>query len=560
MSGKNNRAAAENRVLQAETERDASPCLVVGIGLADGGLEPLEQIFLTMPWECSVAFIVVMHLPAQAPGFLGEILSRYTNMQVLMAADGVPLAGDRVYLVPGGTDAAVREGSLHLEERDALAPLHPIDRLFASLAEDLGERGVAVILSGSGTDGAEGAAKLRAAGGTVIVQSPDSALSPFMPRSAAEVAHHVLTVEEIPARITAIARSRCSVSDACRTESLEEALQALFHVVKRVTGHDFSSYKRNTVIRRIERRMAVNDVAGVAKYVALLQKNPREAQALAEDILIGVTGFFRDPDAFGVLERTVIPRIVERHDSSSPIRIWHPSCATGEEVYSTAMLFQEYLESQGAGIRLQFFATDIDDAAIAQARAGLYSDEAVAAVGERRLKRFFSRSDGRWRVAKELREMVVFAHHSLIKDPPFSRLDLLVCRNFLIYLNSDMQKRLIPLFHQVIRPHGFLFLGAAESVGRHGDLFATVDKRWKIFQRLETGRRDIVFPFSPPPRRLSRPEPLPQQVEASADAPAVAAEKILVQRFSPPCVLVNEKYEVVHISCSADHFLKVPVG
>ena len=332
-----------------------------------------------------------------------------------------------------------------------------------------------MVLSGFGLDGTAGAKAVREAGGVVIVQEPASAVNPAMPRSvlAAGAADFVLVPEEIPAMIAGIARGTCPLpSRACEATSLEEELHEIFGVVKTVTGHDFSSYKTNTVMRRIERRMAVNEVAGLRKYTALLRGNPQEARALSQDILIGVTSFFRDPEAFETLRRVVIPRLFADRDPADPVRIWHACCATGEEVYSMAFLIREYLDEQRLATRVQFFATDIDEAAIVQARAGLYADGIEAEVGEGRLRTFFTRVDERWQVVKQVREMIVFAHHSLIKNPPFSRLDLLVCRNFLIYLNPDMQKRLFTLFHQVVKPGAFLFLGSAESVGRNSELFA----------------------------------------------------------------------------------------
>lgn len=341
----------------------------------------------------------------------------------------------------------------------------------------------------------------------------------------------------------------------------DEELRAIFTIVKARTGHDFSSYKSSTVMRRIERRMAVNDVGGFGKYIALLEENSQEAHALSQDILIGVTSFFRDPDAFETVRREIIPRLFADRDPDEPVRIWHACCATGEEVYSMAILIREYLNAERLNAKVQFFATDIDEAAIAQARAGLYAGDIAAEVGEERLKAFFTRFDSRWQVAKQLREMIVFAHHSLIKDPPFSRLDLLVCRNFLIYLTPDMQKRLITLFHQVLKPGGFLFLGSAETVGRNADLYAPIDKKWKIFARLESGlRAEMPFPFTAPVRRPPGTGRPARPVEALETSPSAAAEKLLMERYSPPCVVVNEKYEVVHVSTRANRFLEVPVG
>jgi PAS domain S-box-containing protein len=541
------------------------PCFVVGIGASAGGQAALEQIFTAMPPDCGLTFVVIMHIPPDGPSLLADLLGRYTSMDVVTAEDGMALAPSRIQVIPPGRDLVVSGDRLRLVDPAGTSPLHhPIDRFFHSLAAELKERAIAVVLSGFGTDGAEGVKGVREAGGIVMVQEPASALNPAMPRSAIATgtAEFILSPEDIPVKIAEIARGTCTLAPrACRTVTLEEELHAVFSIVKAKTGHDFSSYKTNTVLRRIERRMAVNEVGGIGKYVALLEENAQEAQALCQDILIGVTSFFRDPEAFEVLKREIIPRLFAGRDSDDLVRIWHACCATGEEVYSTAILIREYLDQQRITAKVQFFATDIDEEAIAQARAGLYPDDIAAELGEERLKAFFTRTNNRWQVAKHLREMVVFAHHSLIKDPPFSRLDLLVCRNFLIYLNPDMQKRLVPLFHMVLKPRGFLFLGASETVGRHSDLFTPINKKWKIFERLEGDRREeTLFPFTAPIRRLPRSGPPPQRLEAGAPSPGAIAEKLLMERYSPPCVVVNEKYEVIHVSTRTSRFLEVPVG
>jgi two-component system CheB/CheR fusion protein len=541
------------------------PCFVVGIGASAGGQGPLEQLFTAMPSDCGIAFVVIMHIPPDGPSFLAEMLGRYTPMAVVTAEEGMALVPNTVHVIPAGRDLAVRDGRLRLEEPEgARGAHHPIDRFFHSLATELRERAVAVVLSGFGLDGTAGVRAVKEAGGTVIVQDPGSAMNPAMPRSAIAtgVADFVLPAEEMPAKIAEVARSTCTLSSrACESATLDEELRAIFNSLKAATGHDFSSYKANTVMRRIERRMAVNEVAGIKKYIVLLRENSQEAHALAQDILIGVTSFFRDPEAFETIRRVVIPRLFAGRDPVDPVRIWHACCATGEEVYSMAFLIREYLDELRIDAKVQFFATDIDEAAIAQARAGIYADGIEAEVGEERLRTFFTRLDGRWQVMKPVREMIVFAHHSLIKNPPFSRLDLLVCRNFLIYLTPDMQKRLITLFHQVLKPGGFLFLGSAEAVGRQSDLFTPIDKKWKIFERREGGRRgETLFPFTAPVRILPGATRLSPRAEAGEPSPGAMAERLLMERYSPPCVVVNEKYEVVHVSIRTNRFLEVPVG
>ncbi|OHB25792.1 MAG: hypothetical protein A2X84_07740 [Desulfuromonadaceae bacterium GWC2_58_13] len=543
----------------------AKPCAVVAIGASAGGQAALEQLFTALPSDCGLAYVVIMHLPPGAPSFLAEMLGRCTPMPVETAENGAAPRPDRVHVIPAGGELTLSGGRFRLAPPTGKrGAFHPIDRFFRSLAAEEEERSIAVILSGYGTDGSAGARAVKEAGGLVIVQAPDTAIHPAMPRSAIarSKADLILPAEEMAGKIADLARGICSLSSrACQATNLDEDLAAVLAIVRTRTGHDFSSYKKNTVIRRIERRMVVNDVAGMKKYIVLLETSEREARALGQEILIGVTGFFRDPEAFESLRLEVLPRLFANRAPDEPVRIWHACCATGEEVYSTAILIREYLQQQRLDARVQLFATDIDETAIAQARAGVYSDEIELDLGPERLKTFFTRVDGRWRVTKQLREMVVFAHHSLIKDPPFSRLDLLVCRNFLIYINPDMQKRLIALFHQVLKPRGTLFLGASETVGRHSNLFAPVDKKWKIFDRLEgNGREEMAFPSTAPVRRFSYPSRPPGLAAAGEPPPGQIAERLIMERYAPPCVVVNENYQMVHVSTRANHLLEVPVG
>jgi len=340
----------------------------------------------------------------------------------------------------------------------------------------------------------------------------------------------------------------------------EEELSAICSMVKAQTGHDFSCYKANTVLRRIERRMLVHDLGDLGGYLSVLRENPQESHALGKDILIGVTSFFRDPEAFEELRKEILPRLFAERDPEDTVRIWHACCATGEEAYSMAMLVREFLDERRLSAKVQIFASDLDEAAVAQARTGLFEEESVACLGEARLRNFFTRSGGRWRVTAQLREMIVFAHHSLIKDPPFSRLDLLVCRNLLIYLKPDTQQRLISLFHQVLRPGGVLFLGSAESVGNGHELFSACSKKWKIYARREGGRRsDDPFPLPPSTRLPGRQLPC-RQAGPEEPTPAALAEKALLERYAPPGVVVNERYEVVHLFSRTSRYLEMPEG
>ncbi|HTY20520.1 MAG TPA: chemotaxis protein CheB, partial [Geobacteraceae bacterium] len=545
---------------QAAKALSAEPCFVVAIGASAGGHEPLEHIFTTIPDDCNISFVVIMHIPAEGPSILVDLIRRYTSMEVLTAEDGMPLLPNTIHVIPPGALLTVKERKLRIVTNEIPAKTHhPVDRFFTSLAADCGDHTIAVVLSGFGLDGSEGVKRVKEKGGIVLVQEPGSAINSSMPQTAIATgaADFVLPAEDISAKIAEIAREECHLPlHACLTTTIDDELQAIFAAVKAKTGHDFSSYKRNTVLRRIERRMAVNEAGGIRKYISLLEEIPQEAQALCQEILIGVTSFFRDPEAFEALRTKVIPHLFSGRYPDDQLRIWHPCCATGEEAYSVAMLIREHLEREKMDARVQIFATDIDEGAIAQARAGFYPDDIEAEVGEERIKALFTRANGRWQVAKRLRDMIVFANHSIIKDPPFSKLDLLVCRNFLIYLDPEMQKRLVSLFHTVLKPGGFLFLGAAESVGRNSELFTDVDKKWRIFRRMESERgKEPFFPFTAPLRKIQR-QTLPRKPSGTPEStPTAIAERVVTNRYSPPWVLVNEKYEVLHVSSGSRRYL-----
>jgi two-component system CheB/CheR fusion protein len=546
--------------------RDTAPSIpiTVGIGASAGGHEALEQIFTALPADCDLSYVVIMHLPADGPSLLADIMRSHTSMQVLTVEDGTPLCPNTVHVAPPGRDLIVDGGRLRLVTPEAGRPPHPIDRFFTSLAADLGQCAIAVVLSGFGSDGVEGVKRVKEGGGIVLIQDPETAINPFMPQNAIATgaADAVLPAEEIADRLVRIAGERgASSPQTCLVAAGDEELQTLFALLKAKTSHDFSSYKRNTVLRRTERRMASKGARELREYLDILEKNPQEAQFLCQELLIGVTSFFRDSEAFELLRNTIIPSLFSSRNTEEPVRIWHACCATGEEAYSVAMLVLEYLEKENLQTKVQIFATDLDETAIARARAGIYSDTIIPEVGEKRLKRFFTKIEDGWQVTKQLRETIVFAYHNLIKDPPFSRLDLLVCRNFLIYLNPNIQKLLIPLFHQVLNPRGYLFLGSAETVGHYGDLFTAVDKKWKIFLR-QGGKSRInsLFPFSGPVGKPADIECSFQSAETQEKVMIALADKLLMERYVPARVIINEKNEVVHFSKQAGAYLLTPEG
>jgi two-component system CheB/CheR fusion protein len=545
---------------------ERQPFFVVCLGASAGGLETLEQFFTNMAPDSGMAFVVVVHLDPTHKTLLPELLVRYTRMEVCTAEEGMTVEPNVVYVIPANRDMTISGGQLRLEEPQAPRGMrHTIDVFLRSLAADMEENAIAVILSGTGTDGTQGVKAVKEVGGIVVVQDETTAKYPGMPQSAIAtgVADLILPTPKMPEKIMEIALRSTLLVQRKETEpalQMAEQLKVIFHIVNASTGNDFSSYKVSTIMRRIERRMAVNDIIDIDDYIRFLEKKPGESKALYKEFLIGVTSFFRDPEAFGALVQQVIPQLFEDHDTDEPLRIWMAGCATGEEAYSVAILLREYSREHRLDHKVQIFATDIDGEAIDFGRAGLYPDSIAADVSSGRLRVFFKKTDSTYQVVKSLREMIVFAQHNLIKDPPFSRLDLLVCRNLLIYLGPTLQKRILPLFAQSLKPNGFMFLGSSETVGGFTDLFLPVDKKWKIFQRRETGRRlGVEFPISP----LKSPIPEGRPVRAYQDegiSPGILAEKTLIQRYSPPCVVINEKFEVVYFSTRTNRYLEPPVG
>lgn len=545
-------------------EREAF--FVVCLGASAGGLETLEQFFAHMPPDSGMSFVIVVHLDPTHKTLLPELLARYTRMEVCTAEEGMAVEPNKVYVIPANRDMTINSGQLHLEEPQAPRGMrHTIDIFLRSLATDMGENAIAVILSGTGTDGTQGVKAVKEAGGIVVVQEEASAKYPGMPQSAIAtgVADLVLPTPKIPEKILEIAHRSILLSkrkEAAPAKQITEQLKSIFRIVNSRIGYDFSSYKISTLMRRIERRMTVNDISDIAGYIKFLIEKPEESRALFKEFLIGVTSFFRDSGAFDAFEQKVVPHLCEDRDPNDPLRVWLAGCSTGEEAYTVAILIREYLRKHRLDVKVQIFASDIDGEAIDFARNGLYPDSIGADVSVERLRNFFQKKDSTYNVVKSIREMIVFAQHNVIKDPPFSRLDLLICRNLLIYLNPDLQKRLLPLFAQALKPNGFLFLGTSETVGGFTDLFKPVDKKWKIFQLQQSGKRlGIEFPIITFRTPITESEPVKVRPESSI-SPGMWAEKMLMQRYSPPCVVINEKFEIIYFSTRTSRYLEPPVG
>jgi two-component system CheB/CheR fusion protein len=486
---------------------------IVGIGASAGGLAAFAAFFSGMPADADpgMAFVLVQHLAPDHDSLLTELIQRTTRMKVMEVKDGMVVQINCVYIIPPNRDMAFMNGALHLLE-PAAARGHrlPINYLFSSLAQDQHERAIGIVLSGTGSDGTLGVRAIKEGGGMVMAQNGASCEFESMPHSAVATGFvdYELPPAEMPAQLIAYtthAFGRPPRTAAAALPQSENTLKKIFILLRAQTGHDFSQYKPTTIYRRIERRMAVHQVETLDGYVQYLQQTASEVEALFRDILIGVTNFFRDPEAFAALESLVIPKLFEGKAAGSVVRVWTTGCSTGEEAYSIAILLQERLEALKQNYRVQVFATDIDSRAIATARAGLYSASIAQDITPERLSRFFTpEADGTaYRVHKGIRDLLVFSEQDLIKDPPFSKLDLISCRNLMIYLGADLQKKLISLFHYALNPGGMLFLGTSETVGEHADLFATLERKAKIYQRKEDfqgAQRAALGRFLSPPK------------------------------------------------------------
>ncbi|MDO9033802.1 MAG: chemotaxis protein CheB, partial [Methanoregula sp.] len=458
---------------------------IIGIGASAGGLEAFELFFKTMPAESGMAFVLVPHLDPGHASMLSEILQRNTTMPVHEAQDQIPIQANHVYIIPPAKDMAIFHGALHLSVPEQVRGMRlPIDSFFRSLAEDQGERAICVILSGSGSDGTLGLRAIHGVGGVSFVQEPSTAKYDGMPSSAVQsgLATYVMPVDKITEQLVAYVRTIADtgVPPAPPVPAALSAMRRINMLLRTKTGNDFSQYKQSTIHRRIERRMAVHNVTDMDSYARYLHENPAEVHILFKELLINVTSFFRDKEAFEALSTVVIPRLFENKPENYIFRVWVPGCASGEEAYSLAMLFREHMDEIKQEFKLQIYATDIDDDAITTARAGIYPPNIAIDVSPDRLRRFFVKEESGYRIKKEIREQVIFAIQNVIKDPPFTKMDLISCRNVLIYLETELQTRVIPAFHYALKPDGVLFLSPSEGIGNFTDLFAPLDKKWKI--------------------------------------------------------------------------------
>ncbi|MBT0663702.1 PAS domain-containing protein [Geobacter pelophilus] len=539
---------------------------IVGIGASAGGLEALEQFLRHVPQGNGMAFVIVQHLDPTHKGIMAELLQRTTAMEVLQVKDRMRVKPDCVYVIPPNKDMSILHGVLHLFAPTEPRGLRlPIDFFLRSLAEDRQEAAIGVILSGMGSDGTIGLRAIKEKAGLVLVQEPSSAKFDSMPRSAidAGLADLVAPVEDLPGKIIDYLRHTLSIAKVdLSLEKDQSGLEKVLILLRSKTGHDFSLYKKTTVYRRIERRMGIHQIVRISSYVRYLQENPQEVELLFKELLIGVTSFFRDPQAWELIRGEAIPAILAARPDGGGLRAWSAGCSTGEEAYSLAIVFKEALEQVKPSVTfsLQIFATDLDQDAIDKARQGIYPVNIAADVSPERLHRYFIKEENGYRVGKEIREMVTFATQNVIMDPPFTKLDIIICRNLLIYLTPELQKKLLPLFHYSLKPGGVLFLGSAETLSTFTDLFAPLNIKSRLFLRRESllSAEPIAFPSSFVPAMPGVSKEL-TMMKPAANLQSIA-DQLLLQHFSPPAVLTSDKGDILYISGRTGKYLEPAAG
>ncbi len=550
-------------IVGVDEERD---CPVVGIGASAGGVEALRRFFRNLPDEVGVAFVVVLHLSPDHESNLTEILQHETDLPVQVATDECPLEADHIYVIPPQHEMRVEGETLQLSDRSSGHRPDTVDALLGSLAKEYKRQAIGIILSGTGADGTLGLRSIKSHGGIAMVQAPDDAGHEEMLRNALDtgVIDLVAPADELAERLIAYHENARTIQLPESEEALppdeQTTLQKIFTELQGRTGHDFSHYKRSTVLRRLERRLQVTDVETLGAYLQVLNDQPGEARALYKELLISVTRFFRTPEAFETLEDSVIPSLFEDKAPDDEVRVWVAGCATGEEAYSLAILLHEYARTLEAPPSIQVFATDVDTEGLATARAGVYPPTIAADVPAPRLDRFFQQEDDQYRVTPSLRNSVVFAEHNLIEDPPFSNLDLVCCRNLLIYLDQTLQEYAFRLFHYALNDDGFLFLGPSEAIGPAQSFFAVVGETRSILRVKSPVSDDDDRPVPLfPPSDTSLPDPTPQAPARTptGDMEAVHQRLVMDQTAS---LLVDENREIVHLTGEAGQFLRHKPG
>ena len=554
-------------------KEDASSYPVIGIGASAGGLQALERFFKAMPSDPGMAFIIVMHLAPGRQSLLAEILAGRTDLHVEVARDGQAVEKNKVYVLPPSAVLTISDGRLRLRETDANHhERSPIDIFFASLAQDRGEYAVGVVLSGSGSDGVMGIKAIKQHGGVTLAQSSDLSGPGFagMPDSAiaSGLIDFAIPVDAMAPKLIESLRSFGAPADSeperradADDRAAADARNAIYSILRDQGGHDFSGYKTPTFMRRVRRRMQVRHCETIEAYVDCLRGDAGEVVPLLRELLINVTSFFRDPEAYEVLQQMVIPRLFEGKGPTDAVRVWAPGCSTGEEVFSIAILLREHMETLRIAPRVTIFATDIDEPALVAARAGRYPEALMEGVSNERRQRFFTSESGTYTVTKSVRDLCVFSPHSILRDPPFSRMDLISCRNLLIYFGVEAQRQVFPIMHYALKQGGFLFLGKSESIGRFTELFTPLDKRNCLYQARDTGRPSRMPLFArglhPSPFAVHLPERSTARTETQLRQ---VIEARVAEYFAPPHVVVNEEGDIVYFSTRTGKYLEAPLG
>jgi two-component system CheB/CheR fusion protein len=548
-----------------EEKRSTRPHYVVGIGASAGGLDPLVRFFDNLPKETGMAFVIVQHLSPDFKSLMDELLARHTELPIHLVEDGMLVEPDHVYLIPAKKEMIMSGGRLLLSDRYRQQELTlPIDVFFRSLAQDCGPRAVAIVFSGGGSDGSRGIRHVHDAGGLVLAQDLESAQFDGMPRAAIDtgIVDHTLPPQDMPRVLVEHAGGRSTDVAARHDGTSPEArgLEAVYRVLETEFGIDFNHYKPSTVTRRIERRLALAQSPNIDEYLARLRSERGELDALYRDLLIGVTRFFRDPDAFALLEQRVLPELLTREPRNAPLRLWVAGCATGEEAYSLAILLQDLMATHGER-PVKIFATDVHRGSLEQAATGIYGEDAISNVSADRLTRYFTHSAGTYQVIPELRQMIVFAQHNVISDAPFTRVDLITCRNLLIYLQPPVQQRILSVFHFALSPGGVLFLGPSETLGTLADGFEVLDKQWQLYRRAGDVRTRVEA------RRAFVPALDSRGPAAAVLPPAkhslgqlLSVYDALLEETMPPSLIVSERGELLHVLGGAARFLRVRDG
>lgn len=554
---------------RSDSDASSKKLFIVGIGASAGGLEAMQELFDNMPPDSGMAFVIVQHLDPTHKSLLSELLGRRTAMNVAEAKEGTKVKANCVYVIPPNSDLRIFQGKLQLLKPLASRSMRrPIDSFFHSLAEDQKDKAIGIVLSGAGTEGALGLKDIKAEGGMTIVQESSSAQFDGMPLSAiiSKTADNILIPNRMPELLMKYVSKRKNEIVGTLPDlppSFLGQLKKIFHLVRSRTGYDFSNYKMNTIARRIMKRAALVQIDSMDEYILFLQNSPTEIELLYKEFLIGVTSFFRDKKVFESLEKRVIPHLLKKCAEQQEFRIWVCGCSTGEEAYSLAILLKEALEKSKQYSKVMIFATDIDNGAIEFARSGVYSESIAEDISAERLTRFFVRRGNSYMLKTEIREMVVFAHHNVIKDPPFSKIDLITCRNLLIYLNDDLQKKVIPIFHYSLNKHGVLLLGMAESIGEYTNLFDDFDHVNRIFLK----KQDVIGKKQNVVNQLTSIEKIADTSTSISDARVMKkinisslTNKLLLNHYAPPSVIIDKNNVALFFSGNTGRFLEPPMG